>query len=101
MPKSRDQFSAEHKAFRKRLQAINKSAVGIAARGAMNNLRAAYREAALLHWAELGNRASTGWGSVPEADYQTARTPTQCADEITRVLVTYFATDPDNPPGHT
>lgn len=99
MPKSPEQFKSEHKAFRARLRKIHKSEIGIAARNAMNGLRAAYKAAALDHWKELGNRASTGWGSVPEGDYQSDYDPEQCADSIANVLAEYFSNDPNNPPG--
>lgn len=100
MPKPYDTFAAEHAAFRKRLRAINASPVGVAARDAMNALRAAYRNAALEHWKELGNRASTGWGSTPEGDYQTPQPVGRCADSIMRTLVGHFALDPNDPPGN-
>lgn len=99
MAKPRNQFDAEHEAFRKRLQAINASPVGIAARDAMNALRAAYRNAALEHWRELGNRASTGWHSTPEGDYQTPQPVERCANSVTDRLAHHFSQNPNDPPG--
>lgn len=99
MPKSAARFESEHAAFQKRLQAIHASPIGIAAQDAMNALLAAYREAALEHWRELGNRASTGWGQPPEADFQKPHTADVCADWIARTLAGYFSSDPNDPPG--
>jgi hypothetical protein len=100
MPKSKETFDREHKAFRARLQKIHQGPIGQTASRAINDLRKAYYDAALEHWAELGNRASTGWGSIPQGEYQGTRTPEQCADEISRVLAQYFSNDPNDPPGN-
>lgn len=99
MGKSKEQFESEHEAFRARLQAIHRGPIGKAAKVAVNNLRKAYYEAALAHWKELGNRASTGWAQPPEADFQTPSPPKQCAGTVRNTLIHYFAINPNDPPG--
>lgn len=96
MAKSSAEFRKEHEAFRARLRAIHDSAIGQAARVSMNDLRKAYRGAALEHWRELGPKASTGWGATPDSG---TRNVEQCADTISSVLAQYFSNDPDDPPG--
>lgn len=100
MRKPTEQFEAEHEAFRARLQEIHRGPIGKTARIAMNALRDAYYEAALEHWRELGNRASTGWSQPPEADFQTPSPPKQCAATVRDRLAHHFAINPNDPPGN-
>lgn len=99
MGKPAKQYEVEHEAFRARLQKIHQGPIGKTARSAMNALRQAYYEAALEHWKELGNRASTGWSQPPEADFQTPSPPKQCAATVRDTLARHFAINPNDPPG--
>lgn len=93
-------YDANHAKFAARLRAINASDDAKAAVAALIKLRDLYRRAALEHWKELGNHASTGWGQTPAADeYNDARDPNDCADWIARELIRALACHPVELPG--
>ncbi|HEX5704891.1 MAG TPA: hypothetical protein VFX97_16960 [Pyrinomonadaceae bacterium] len=96
-----DKISANNAAFIRRLKEINRSPQGRDAlksiTTAKDYLREQYRLAALAHWKERGNDASTGYGCVPEGRYQKKLNPSDCAKELADKMVDYAAADPSDP----
>lgn len=90
-------------AFGKRCEAIVYSSEGKAALKAIADakrwLREQYRQAALAHWKENGNSATTGWGCVPEQAYSPKRRPSDCARVLADELATHASERPDLAPG--
>lgn len=92
-----------NKVFAKRLQAINNSPQGKLALKAMRDaqrwFKKQYYKAALRHWKEQGNSASTGYGYEPEGRYQTKKQPLHCASQLAEKLARDVGEYPDIPPG--
>lgn len=96
-------IAANNAAFQQRLRQINRSPEGQAALKALQDaqrwFREQYRQAALAHWKERGNSASTGWGCVPEGQYQESLKPSRCAVALAEKLAEYVGENPFDPPG--
>lgn len=93
MTKRKQDFEREHAAFQERIAEIEKTPTARGARKVIKELDTMYRGAAIAHWKTLGNRASTGYGQTPEGQFQSPRTPANCAEEVARGLMDGFVFD--------